>query len=297
MGRPLWEICLAPDRHLGDRCCPRAAAAIHRRRLSGLDKAPYAAPMQGVPLLDELMANAWRPAVVETYGGWRYRWAEGVTRRANSALALGTGGSIEELVARAEAFYGKRGAPTLIQVSTASAPPSLATYLHERGYRSTARTLVEAAATREVLARTGPSAYEIEVTEAPTDEWFNTYWSVEATRGRNDMDKAVCRSVLLPSGMPSAFATALHGSEVLGVAQLVIERGWGGVQCMATDSSHRRRGVAKAVLCGLAEQAFRHEVEHMYLAVMADNDAAASLYERSGFEVVHEYSYFAGQTD
>jgi ribosomal protein S18 acetylase RimI-like enzyme len=253
--------------------------------------------MQGVPLLDEFMANAWRPAVVETYGGWRYRWAGGVTRRANSALALGANGSVAELVARAEAFYGKRAAPTLIQVTTASAPPSLVAHLQARGYRSTARTLVEKAATRDVVDRTRPSAYEIEITEGPTDEWFDMYWSVEATRGRYDTDKAVCRTVLLASGLPTAFAAARRGSEVVGVGQLVIERGWGGVQCMVTDPSHRRRGVAKAVLGGLAEEALRREVEHMYLAVMADNDAATSLYERSGFEVVHEYSYFTDQTD
>jgi hypothetical protein len=63
-------------------------------------------PVQAVPLLDELMANAWRPVVTETHGGWRYRWADGVTRRANSAFARGADGSVEELVARAETFYG-----------------------------------------------------------------------------------------------------------------------------------------------------------------------------------------------
>lgn len=281
----------------GRRCPARQLPRFTVRRLPGLDQALYAAPMQGLPLLDELMANAWRPAVVETSGGWRYRWADGVTRRANSALALGTSGSVGELVARADAFYGKRGAPTLIQVTTASAPPSLATYLQERGYRSTARTLVEAAATGDVVDQTRPSEIEIEITEAPTDEWFNTYWSVEAKRGRSESDKAVCRAVLLAPGLPTAFAAARRGSEVLGVGQLVIERGWGGVQCMVTDPSHRRRGVARAILGGLAEEAFRRELEHMYLAVLADNDAATSLYASSGFEVVHEYSYFAAQTD
>lgn len=253
--------------------------------------------MPGVPLLDELMANAWRPVVVENHGGWRYRWAEGVTRRANSALAIGNNGSIEELVARAEAFYVERGAPALIQVTTASAPQSLVTYLQERGYQSTARTLVEEATTRDVIDRTRQCAYEIEITEAPSDAWFDTYWSVEATRGRTDADEAVCRGVLLAPDLPTAFAAARHGSDVIGVGQLVIERGWGGVQCMATDPTHRRRGAAKAVLNGLAEEALRHEVRQMYLAVMADNAAATSFYENAGFGAVHEYCYFARHAD
>ncbi len=73
--------------------------------------------MPGVPLLDELMANAWCPMVGHSRGGWRYRWAAGVTRRANSALALGTDGSLDDLVASAEVFYGKRGVPATIQVT------------------------------------------------------------------------------------------------------------------------------------------------------------------------------------
>ena len=62
---------------------------------------------------------------------------------------------------------------------------------------------------------------------------------------------------------------------------------------MATHPSHRRRGAASAVLHQLAVEALDREVEHMYLAVMADNPAALALYQRSGFNVTHEYSYFA----
>ena len=116
------------------------------------------------------MANAWRPKVVETYGGWRYRWADGVTRRANSALAVRADASMGELVDRAKAFYRQRGAPTLIQVSTMSAPQSLIAYLHAHGYRSTARTLVESAATQDVIEGTRPTL-EIEITQTPTEEW------------------------------------------------------------------------------------------------------------------------------
>jgi ribosomal protein S18 acetylase RimI-like enzyme len=252
--------------------------------------------MQGLPVLDELMANAWRPVVVETQGGWRYRWAEGVTRRANSALALRTNAGVGELVARAEAFYTERGAPTLIQVSTASARPDLVTHLEGRGYRSTARTLVEVASTRDVIDRLGPSAFEIEITDVPTDEWFDAYWAVEARRGRGHGDATVCRDVLLAPGLPMAFAAARHGTDVVGVGQLVIERGWGGVQCMATDPGHRGRGVARAVLAGLAADALRRGTGRLYLAVMADNAAAAALYRRAGFRAVHEYSYFSTES-
>lgn len=252
--------------------------------------------MEGRPLLDELMANAWPPLVEEEHGGWRYRWAEGVTRRANSAMAQGADGTWDERVEQAEAFYRGHGAPTLIQVSTASAPPALAQWLEARGYRSTARTLVQAALSGDVATRARRTV-DVVIADAPTDEWFRAYWSVEAGRGRAHSAQAVLRSSLLAPRLPTAFAAARRGSQVIGVGQMVIERGWGGIQCMATDPSHRRQGVARTILEGLAEEAVRRGVGQMYLAALADNDAAIALYEGAGFRTTHEYSYFTDPPD
>jgi ribosomal protein S18 acetylase RimI-like enzyme len=132
----------------------------------------------------------------------------------------------------------------------------------------------------------------------PTEEWFDAFWSIESGRGRSDTDAIVCRDSLLAPNLPMAFAAARRGSEVVGVGQIVIERGWAGVQSMATSRAHRRQGVGDAVLRELGNEAFRQRVENMYLAVMSDNSGATGLYERAGFTTVHEYSYFTtGSTD
>lgn len=235
--------------------------------------------------------NSWQPALVEAFGGWRYRWAQGVTRRANSVLALEAGRDTSELIDFAESFYRARGAPTQLQVSTASAPRDLEAQLRLRGYRPSAQTSVRRALTSEVLERTAPTL-NVEITVEPTEEWFDAYWSIESVRGRSDSDKVVYRDHLLAPSLPRAFAAARRGTEVVGVGQIVIERGWAGVQCMATSSAHRRQGVGDAVLHQLADEAFRWRAEKMYLAVMCENGGATGLYDRAGFHAVHEYSYF-----
>ena len=247
--------------------------------------------MQGKPLFDELIADAWPPLVEELYGGWRYRWTHGVTRRANSALASGSESDLVDLVAHAEAFYGQHFAPTIIQASTASAPYGLAAYLHHRSYQSTARTLVQVATTSKVIERTRPTL-PVEIANAPGGDWFRAYWTVESSRCLNDAAKDLYRDVLLAPRLPKIFASALHSSETAGVGQLVIERGWAGVQCMATSPRYRRNGVASSILNTLAKEAAGRGIKHMYLAVMADNNAAIALYASASFTTVHEYSYF-----
>src|SRR3954454_12837831 len=98
---------------------------------------PVGAAALGPPAerqLDLLMADAWPAAEVETHEGWRFRWSEGVTRRACSVLPVGADDHMAALVEAAEGFYAHRGAPARVQVSTASAPPALTPFLDARGY-------------------------------------------------------------------------------------------------------------------------------------------------------------------
>lgn len=243
-------------------------------------------------LLDELLANAWPPQLLRLDRGWHLRWSSGVTRRANSALAVGGEEALEEHIDVAEAFYlGHRSTP-MFQVSTASAPTSLAERLVARGYGGRDRTIVAQSATAEVLAATDGGPWANTATARVTDAWFETYWAVKSPPGRLGREADVCRGALLHPSPPSLYVAVSQAGALCGVGQIVIEHGWAGVQCMATSETARRRGVATAVLHHLAGAAAAGGVEHMYLAVMADNAGARRLYDAVGFVASHEYSFF-----
>ena len=243
--------------------------------------------------LDLRMANAWPAVEVEEHAGWRFRWSDGVTRRACSVLAIGADEQLVELVALAEAFYARRGAATTVQVSTASAPAALAPFLQQRGYTAEARTFVARAASDRVAAATEPGEWTTTIEDHITDAWFATYWSVESARGRSDHQADVCRESMLAPAYPALFVAARAGDEVVASGQIVIEDGWAGIQCMATRSAARRRGAATAVLHRLACEALAAGVANLYLAVVADNAAACVLYGAAGFTATHEYCYYA----
>lgn len=241
-------------------------------------------------LLDELMANAWPAEITEYAENWRLRWTRGLSRRANSALATG-GDDVPSLVDRTEGFYRARDAPPMFQVSTASAPGDLAPYLATRGYVPSARTLVATASTAALIESIRvPSGREVVMSPTATDAWFDTYWSVSRA-GADREHRAICRDVLLAPRLDKAFVTVMIDGVPAGVGQVVFEAGRAGVQCMATRPSHRRHGVGSTVLRALARLAQERRVPTMYLGVMADNAAARSLYEHSGFTTVHEYWY------
>jgi len=254
----------------------------------------YARFVESIASLDELAAGAWPPGELIVAGGWRFRWTSGVTRRANSALPVGNEARMEELVAFGEEFYRSRGAPAKFLVSAASAPSELADYLRRRGYRPHDRTLVMTVDTAQLLARTAPGRWSIEIASEATPRWFESYWQADSPRALDSEEARIHRQTLLVPESPSSFVLLEEEHSGVAVGQIVFANGWGGLQCIATLESHRRRGAAGAVLHQLAVLAADAEVSALYLVVLADNLPAMHLYIPLGFEVAHEYTYFTG---
>jgi GNAT superfamily N-acetyltransferase len=75
------------------------------------------------------------------------------------------------------------------------------------------------------------------------------------------------------------------------VALSVIRGDLVGVFSMFTLPEYRRRGLARALLVGLAREAVRRGLRTVYLQVERDNQAALSLYASLGFRELYGYHY------
>lgn len=243
------------------------------------------------PQLDDAMARAWPPAITERIAGWTLRYTAGVTRRANSVLAVGAPADLAASIAAAEAFYARHAASPAFLISDASTPSDVGAALVERGYVEDAPTWI---LHRDVDSYSPPQArrteWRIDSADLVTDEWFDSYWTVEGGR-RGLAAVRVFRDVLLRPRLPTRFVTVADEGAVFAVGQVVVVGDIGCLQCLATVPSHRRLGAGAAVVDALEREAASLGAKVVFGAVMADNAASLGMFDRLGYEPSHQYRY------
>jgi GNAT superfamily N-acetyltransferase len=231
---------------------------------------------------DELEAVAydfWRAPEVAELDGWRLRFGQGVSGRANSVWPNGDGSlPLDEKIDRTEAWYRSRGLFVLFQLTEAARPAGLEEALVARGYEQrVAPVSVQLAPIDDVLARTRGDA---ELSTTLDDAWVKL-WT--GTRRFENLDAA--RAIITDGTV--VFARV--GDVAVGRGSVVGE--WLGITAMATLPEARRRGHARAIVHALAGWGASHGCEHAMVQVDSANEAAMALYAAAGFTPHHEYRY------
>jgi len=249
---------------------------------------------QLVLTLETIAAHAWPAAEVEGCHGWQLRYTGGITRRANSVWPNGDTGDVrvEAKLVRAESFYAERNLPTLFQICAVMQPADLDVRLAACGYIADAYTHVQTTALATMLTQLPAlcrhSAFEVEVNERFDPLWFDLYCESEAVSGHA---AAMRRAILQRIAPPTGYAVLRVAGEPAAVGLGVVEAGWLGIYCMATQPAFRRRGAASTILHTLALWAQHYGARNAYLQVMQHNGAAQALYTHAGFVTAYDYHY------
>ena len=239
--------------------------------------------------IEEAVVDAWPARELEDVEGWLMQHSGGPTHRANSVSALEArgGASLDERIARMEAWYAQRGARASVQVGPCTVPAGLDAALESRGYAKVGEAVAAVAEPRALLARL-PRRLEASVAMAPSDAWL----AVAERASRFAEHAEVLRGFLSRLGTRCRFASARDASgRVIGTALGVSCEARPGVYQMLTLPEARRRGAGSALLRALTEGALADGVEELYLLVEPDNTAARSLYARAGFVDLYRYHY------
>lgn len=210
------------------------------------------------------VARDWPAFEVVERDGWRFGTAEGVTKRANSALLLAPGAD----PAGVTAFYRERGLTPCAQVWPGEEDADAR--LERHGYAVVEPTLVLAREPRERPEAPGTTAVAI----APGADWL--------AHGPAGAD--VVARIL--GGTTALYGTAPDGA---GRGCAVLSGRSAAICAMVTAPAARRRGVASAILADLLARAHDEGATDAYLCVVTENTAARRLYEGFGFTEVSGY--------
>lgn len=255
--------------------------------------------------LQERAARAFPAAVEGEAGGWGLRHTPHCAAWWLSAVLPHTDARGGELVGRVEAaerFYARHQAVARFQVTPPACPDELDDVLGRRGYEHWGEVALEVAATADVTAAPHSAAggaaphsaaggaavpVTVRLEARPTAAWFDLWQTVH----RPGEDTRAEWAMLQRLGLPSAYAIASAGDEVVAVGRAVADTGWVGIFGMATLPPARGKGAARAVLGALGAWADALGVARLYLQVLTDNHGARHLYRQMGFEEVCTYHY------
>lgn len=249
------------------------------------------APRATARELQESASRCWPAQETARLGAWTLRAAGGFTRRANSVLPLGDPGvPLTEAVARIARWYGDRGLPPYVQVTTGAedSDETLAEALGGLGWTAEGHALLRTAALAPIADL--PGAEAVHLSREADAAWLARYHRT------GDLGDAALK--VLGGGPSVWFATVpAEGDPAAGPAAIgrcVVDGRFASFGAVEVAPDQRRRGLARAVMAALARKALDEGASGAYLQVETDNEGARALYDRMGFTTHHAYHYRRG---
>ncbi|SLM95144.1 GCN5-related N-acetyltransferase [Corynebacterium xerosis] len=264
-------------------------------------------PLSGYRLVEALIAG-WRPLQRLDVDGFALLRSRGITRRANSAVAVDAPSKVGALLAaveRIEGLVAMTGESASFRILDVHGPDQLDDLLAARGYDSTGHSeLLELPLTGSLSAVPHPSA---EIRTGALDEvWFDAAWSLAPREG--DDARATMHDIL--AGTPSvqvvlradgdssdSDAGLAAGTPIAVGRAALVEAGKGTaavLNMIAVHPQRRREGLGRAVSQTLLAIAAVQGASLALLEVETDNAAASALYRGLGFASRGAYHYRVG---
>lgn len=259
---------------------------------------PTSRALTGVRLTDALVAG-WRPLQRFEVAGFALFRSHGVTKRANSAVALDAPedeGALLEAVGRVEQLCAMAGDKACFRLMSTHGPAQLDALLAERGYTVAGQSTILSLALPAAREFVPHASAEIRAGELD-DEWFDAAWHLAPREGEGAKDAT--RSIM--AATPAVQVMLRPGAEEAAPSEMVavgraalVEAGKQSVAVLnviTVAPEQRRQGLGRAVSETLLAVASVHGVERVLLEVERDNAAAIALYRGLGFEPIGEYHY------
>jgi GNAT superfamily N-acetyltransferase len=235
--------------------------------------------------IEETCLNAFPALKQVILGDWLLRFADGLSRRANSVNPLQAEcGDAAAAIAEAEKLYRAQGLPTIFRVPSI-VDPALDGALAARGYSNEGESCVLYGAIGAVMAAADP---EMRLLSAPEAEWLR---AMSALQGHNPAQSDSYRRIVGAIAVPTRFALLALDSAPAALAYGALHAGMLCYESVITDPRYRRKGLAGRVIAALAAWARDSGAIGVCLQVEASNAPARALYAGFGLGELYRYHY------
>ncbi|MDP8227705.1 MAG: GNAT family N-acetyltransferase [Candidatus Celaenobacter polaris] len=239
-----------------------------------------------IKILEQISMNAWPSIQTMFYDGWILRFANGVTRRANSVNPIYESTlDVEEKIAFCEKQYSKKNLPAIFKMTSAANPSELDAVLEKKSYGKQAETSVQILDLTEADFDIFPA---IKIENELDGKWVKAFVELNEF----DEDKIQTYNSILENIIPrTAFAGYSISNRIIGCGLGVKQGNYIGLFDIVVDKKHRGVGLGYYIVAALMQWGKSKGATIAYLQVMTENEIALHLYEKLGFKEQYKYWY------
>lgn len=243
--------------------------------------------------IDTVASNTWPAESSVSMDNWLLRASRGVTKRANSVLAIGEYPNDPNWLAKIEQFYRDLGLPSIFHISDAS-PKGLDEFLQTQGYAIDTPCVVMTASSQQVSDNAqnkmiqNKSSVQMEWAEAADAEWLDVFLKLEQfPEERRDIYSSLFERMPAPKG----FLKLKRNDQIIALGTAIVEDEWVGFVNVVIHEDHRGQGLGYVLMHALTEWSMEHGAAKQYLQVVSSNKPAVTLYEKLGYQPKYGYHY------
>ncbi len=236
--------------------------------------------------LEEISMNAWPSLSTVLYDGWVIRFANGVTRRANSVNPIYSSSIlVDEKIEYCEKLYKNYKQQAVYKMTSDVFPKNLDLLLDERGYEKVAMTSFQTMNLNAI----GKNNFDgIKINTKFDDKWLMRFMAISEA---NESIFLNCKNMIKNIKMKTCYVDLVNEGKYIGSGLGVLEDGYIGLFEIVILKDERNKGNGYKIVNSILNWGATNGADNAYLQVMIDNPSALSLYEKIGFKEEYKYWY------
>ncbi|MFZ4453525.1 GNAT family N-acetyltransferase [Salibacterium aidingense] len=237
--------------------------------------------------LEELSMNALPALETQVNNGWKLRFSNGYTKRANSIYPLYAGdGGLKRRIAESEQSYRDRKLRTVYKMTEQVHPRNLDDVLEKSNYLLAGKTSVQMLLLSEIHEKPPTNA---EMYTELNEKWFSYFCHFNNVR---ETHQNTLKQMLHKINPTTCFVLLINNSgAVLSCGLGVLEEEYIGLFDIVTNDKYRNMGYGTELINSLLNWGRENGAKYAYLQVVLDNIPALNLYSKLGIRERYKYWY------